>query len=56
MHTYYAKKAPKLKKAMNALLKPISAELEERCGKPYPAVFAQIWTHYEKKYAGALPL
>ena len=39
MHEYYAKKAPKLKKAMNGLLKPISGELEKHSGKPYSAVF-----------------
>ena len=48
MHGYYAKKAPKLKKAMNRLLKPITGELEKACGKPYAALFSEIWDHYEK--------
>ena len=48
MHEYYAKKAPKLRKAMNGLLKPISAELEKYSNKPFPDVFREIWNHYEK--------
>ena len=48
MHEYYAKKAPKLKKAMNGLLKPISGELEKHSGKLYSAVLSEIWEHYEK--------
>lgn len=32
MHEYYIEKAPKLKKDMNGLLKPISAELEKHGG------------------------
>lgn len=48
MHEYYAKKASKLKKAMNGLLKPISGELEKYSAKPYADVFSEIWEHYEK--------
>ena len=42
MHEYYARKAPKLKKAMNGLLKPISGELEKHSGKLYSAVLSEI--------------
>ena len=48
MHEYYAKKAPKLKKAMNSFLKPISSELEKYSGKAYSLIFSEIWEHYEK--------
>ena len=47
MHEYYAKKAPKLKKEMNGLLKPISGELNKYSGKPYADVFSEIWEHYK---------
>ena len=43
MHEYYAKKAPKLKKAMNGLLKPISYELEKHSKKAYADIFSEIW-------------
>ena len=55
MHEYYAKKAPKLKKAMNSLLKPISSELESYSGKAYDAVFSEIWDHYEKNMLENFP-
>lgn len=55
MHEYYAKKAPKLKRAMQSLLKPIAAELEQAGGKPYPALFAEIWDHYEKNMLENFP-
>ena len=55
MHEYYAKKAPKLKKAMNGLLKPISGELEKHSGKPFSVVFAEIWEHYEKNMMENFP-
>ena len=55
MHGYYAKKAPKLKKAMNGLLKPISGELEKHSGKPFSVVFAEIWEHYEKNMMENFP-
>ena len=42
MHEYYAKNAPKLKKAMNGYLKPITAELELRSGRPYASLFEEI--------------
>ena len=42
MHEYYQKNAPKLKKAMNGLLKPIASELERRSGRSYADVFALI--------------
>ena len=48
MHEYYRKNAPKLKKAMDGLLKPIASELERRSGRSYADVFALIWEHYEK--------
>ena len=47
MHEYYQKKAPKLKKDMGGLLKPIAAELEQLTGKTYAAIFEEIWQHYE---------
>lgn len=47
MHEYYKKRSAKLKKAMNALLKPIASELEKYSGKPYSAIFSEIWEHYE---------
>ena len=55
MHEYYAKKAPKLKKAMNGLLKPISGELENRSGKSYDAVFSEVWDHYAKNMLESFP-
>lgn len=55
MHAYYAKKAPKLKKAMNGLLKPIAPELEQAAGKPYSALFPEIWAHYEEKLLANFP-
>ena len=55
MHEYYAKKAPKLKKAMNGLLKPISGELEKHSGKLYSAVLSEIWEHYEKNMLENFP-
>ena len=47
MHEYYAKKMPKLRKAMNSLLKPITGELEKTSGKTYDTVFSEIWEHYK---------
>lgn len=55
MHEYYARKAPKLRKAMNSLLKPISKELEERSGKSYESVFSEIWGLYEKNMLERFP-
>lgn len=55
MHEYYAKKAPKLRKAMNGLLKPISAELEKYSNKPFSDVFREIWNHYEKNMLENFP-
>lgn len=55
MHEYYAKKAPKLKKAMNSLLKPIAGELEKLSGKSYTAIFSDIWDHYEKNMLENFP-
>ena len=55
MHEYYAKKAPKLRKAMNGLLKPISAELEKYSNKPFSDVFGEIWDHYEKNMLENFP-
>lgn len=47
MHEYYAKNAPKLKKAMNKLLHPIAGELETASRKRYDLLFPEIWEHYE---------
>ena len=55
MHEYYAKNASKFKKDMKGLLKPISAELEEKAGKPYEELFAEIWNHYEKNLLARFP-
>ena len=55
MHEYYAKNAPKLKKAMNGYLKPITAELELRSGRPYASLFEEIWNHYEKNMLECFP-
>jgi hypothetical protein len=55
MHEYYQKNAPKLKKAMNGLLKPIASELERRSGRSYADVFALIWDHYEKNMLEHFP-
>ncbi|MBP3735884.1 MAG: L-2-amino-thiazoline-4-carboxylic acid hydrolase [Lachnospiraceae bacterium] len=48
MHEYYAKKAPKLKKAMNSLLRPVAGELEKCSGKSYDDFFSEAWEHYVK--------
>lgn len=55
MHEYYAKNGPKLKKAMNGLLKPIAGELEKLSGKTYAALFSEIWDHYEKNMLENFP-
>ena len=55
MHEYYEKKAPKLKKAMNSLLKPIAGELEQASGKDYAALFPEIWAHYEENMLEHFP-
>jgi len=55
MHEYYARKAPKLKKAMNGLLKPIAGELEKKSGKSYAEIYSEIWDHYEKNMLGHFP-
>ena len=55
MHAYYRKNAPKLKKAMNGLLKPIAEELEQHSAKSYAALFEEIWQHYEKNMLERFP-
>lgn len=55
MHEYYKRNAPKLKKTMDSLLKPISSELEDYCGKPYKKIFCEIWDLYEKKFLEHFP-
>ena len=55
MHEYYAKHAPKLRKAMKGLLKPIAAELAQASGKPYADLFHEIWAHYEKNLLEDFP-
>ena len=55
MHEYYAKKAPKMKKAMDKLLKPIAGEMEEKSGKSYALLFSEIWDHYEKNMLKNFP-
>ena len=55
MHEYYAKNAPKPKKAMGKLLKPIAGELEKKSGKSYAEVFSEIWNHYEKNVLEHFP-
>ena len=48
MHEYYAKNAPKLKKAMNGFFKPITSELEQHSGKSYAVLFEEIWDQDRK--------
>lgn len=55
MHAYYRKNAPKLKKAMNGLLKPIAEELEQYSAKSYAAVLEEIWQHYERNMLERFP-
>ena len=55
MHEYYKQNAPKFKKAMNSLLKPITKELEQLSGKAYTDVFEEIWQHYEKNMLENFP-
>ena len=55
MHEYYVKNAPKLKKAMNSLLKPVAGELEKKSGKSYALLFEEIWDHYEKNMLENFP-
>lgn len=55
MHEYYAKNRPKLKKAMNSLLKPIAGELKKTSGKAYDALFPEVWEHYEKNMLDNFP-
>ena len=55
MHAYYRKNAPKLKKAMNGLLKPIAEELEQYSAKSYAAALEEIWQHYEKNMLERFP-
>lgn len=55
MHEYYEKKAPKLRRAMNSLLRPIAGELEQSSGKSYAALFPEIWEHYEKNMLEHFP-
>ena len=55
MHEYYAKKAAKFKKDMNGLIKPITAELEEKTGKPYAELLEEIWDHYETNLLARFP-
>lgn len=55
MHEYYAKNAPKLKKSMKSLLKPIAGELERFSGKPYATLISEIWDHYEQNMLEHFP-
>lgn len=55
MHEYYARKAPKFKKAMNGFLKPIISELEQHSGKSYGILFEEIWNHYERNMLENFP-
>jgi len=55
MHEYYARKAPKLKKAMKSLLKPIAGELEKQSGKSFVKLLSEIWDHYEKNMLEHFP-
>lgn len=55
MHPYYEKNRRKLNKAADSLLKPIAGELEQKCGKPRTAVFAEIREHYEKNMLEKFP-
>ncbi len=55
MHEYYKQNAPKFKKAMNGLLKPVAKELERYRGKSYREIFGEIWRHYEKNMLENFP-
>lgn len=55
MHAYYRKNAPKLRNAMNGLLKPIAEELEQYSAKSYAAALEEIWQHYEKNMLERFP-
>lgn len=55
MHEYYAKKAPKLKKEMNGLLKPISRGLTKHSKKEYADIFSEIWEHYRQNMLENFP-
>ena len=45
MHEYYKKNAPKFKKSMIALLRPVAPELELHTGRDFAAVSEEIWRH-----------
>ena len=55
MHEYYRKNAPKFKKSMINLLKPIAPEVELHTGRDFAAVSEEIWRHYEKNMLAYFP-
>lgn len=55
MHEYYKRSAPRLKKDMRGLLRPIAKELEQSCGKAYEGVLEEVWEHYEKNMLENFP-
>ena len=55
MHEYYGNNKEKFKKMMGSLLKSVSSELEAASGKPYSAVFDEIWEHYENNMLEKFP-
>ncbi len=55
MYEYYKQNAPKFKKTMNGLLKPVTNELERYSGKLYCEIFEEIWQHYEKNLLENFP-
>ena len=55
MHEYYRKNAPKFKKSMNSLLKPVAPELELHTGRDFAAVSEEIWRHYEENMLAVFP-
>lgn len=55
MHEYYRKNAPKFKKSMNVLLKPVAPELELHTGRDFAAVSEEIWRHYEENMLAYFP-
>lgn len=55
MHEYYRKNLKKLRRSMDALLKPILPELEQISGKNSRDLLEEIWQHYEKNMLEEFP-
>ena len=55
MHSYYAENKEKLKKGLSRFMQLVKPELEKTGGKPYTALLAEIWDHYEKDLLERFP-